>query len=312
MDSPDPSAPPAGHTRSLRSFALREDAERARAVLADHDIESTIREFRVPDSVTGKLVSRGCSLFIDPARAAEATRLIMKMPPSDAPAAATAKPDGPSRLRRRVGPPTRQKGSLFMVGFAIVCAAGGIIFAATYFGRPKTSNRPVNTANILIEEDLNGDSVPDVRREFTYKWVPLFHEEDRNFDGLIDIRWGYQNGRASYRDIDLNFDGKFDERTTYDPEGQPFFTDIRPRESGPVLVRKIYRDGILWKLLEDRDADTSFDHLTELDETGTPIRQEELPKDSPENKIPAWPPPPAPPRPDDEEDGARMKVNQKP
>src|SRR5436189_1772767 len=103
MDSPEPSAASAKHTRSLRSFLLREDAERARAELADNNIDSTIREFRVTDNVTGKPVSRGCGLFVDPARAAEATRLIMKMPPSEAPVATTAKQDGPSRLRRRVG-----------------------------------------------------------------------------------------------------------------------------------------------------------------------------------------------------------------
>jgi hypothetical protein len=311
MDSPTPPASTNGHTRSLRSFVLREDAERARAVLADHDIPSSIREFRVTDNVTGKPVTRGCGLFIDPAHAAEATRLMMKMPPSEAPVAASTKPDGPSRLRRRAGPPTRQKGTLFMVAFAILCAAGGIIFATTYFGRPRTSTRPVSAENILIEEDLNNDTVPDIRREFTYNWVPLFHEEDRNFDGLFDIRWSYQQGRAAYRDIDLNFDGKFDERTTYDRLGQPFYTDTRPGESGPVLVRKIYRDGLLWKILQDRNADTYFDQLTELDETGTPTRQEELPKDSDENKVPAWPPPPAPPRPDDGEGGGKMKVNSK-
>jgi hypothetical protein len=310
MDSSDSPSPSNGHTRSIRSFALREDAERARAALADHNIESTIREFRVPDSVTGKLATRGCSLFIDPVHAQEATRLMLKMPPSEAPAAATARPEGPSRLRRRQGPAGRQRGSMFMILFAVVCAAGGIIFAAVFLGRPKKPGKPAYATNILIEEDLNGDTVTDVWREFTFNWVPLRHEEDRNFDTLVDIKWIWQNGKAAYRDVDVDFDGKFDEHTTYDPAGQPFFTDVRPGGSGPPLVRKIQRDGILWKILEDRDADTHFDHLTELDDTLTPIREEELPKDSPENKIPSWPPPPAPPRPEDEETGAKMKVNQ--
>jgi hypothetical protein len=312
MDSQDTPAAPANHTRSLRSFAQREDAERARAALADHDIDSTIREFRVTDNVTGKPVSRGCGLFIDPAKAAEATRLIMKMPPSEAPVAATSKQqDGPTRLRRRSGPAERQKTPMFMVAFAIICAAGGIIFSATFFGRPKVSTTPEDVENILIEDDLNDDSVADVRRAFNYKWVPLLQEEDRNFDGLIDIRWSYQNGKASYRDRDLNHDGKFDERTAYDPFGQQFYTDTRPGESGPVRIRKVYRDGVLWKVLEDRDADTHFDHLTELDDTGIPVRQEELPKDSPENKVPSWPPPPAPVKPEEEEGTGKMGVNPK-
>ena len=88
MDAPDSTAS-AGHTRAIRSFAQREDAERALAVLADSNIAGTIREFHVPDSVTGKPVSRGCSLCINPSDAAEAGRLMFKLPPSDAPAAAT-------------------------------------------------------------------------------------------------------------------------------------------------------------------------------------------------------------------------------
>src|SRR5688500_15062282 len=116
MDPPSTPAPSAVHTRAIRSFAQREDAERARAALADSDIDSTIREFRVPDNVTGKPVTRGCSLCIDPADAVEAARLLLKMPPSEAPAAATAKPEGPTRLRRRTGRPDRQKTSVFMIG----------------------------------------------------------------------------------------------------------------------------------------------------------------------------------------------------
>jgi hypothetical protein len=311
MDSsPDSPASSSSHNRSLRSFALREDAERVRAALADHNIDSTIREFLVPDSVTGKPVTRGCSLYIDPSQAKEANRLILKMPPSDSAAAVSAKPAGPSRLRRRVGPPLKQKGSYFIIGFAVVCAAGGIIFAATFLGRPKQSTKPVDTEDIYIDEDLNGDSIPDVHRAFTYKWVPIYHEEDRNFDGLFDIKWTWQNGKPSHRDVDLDFDGKYDEHTTYDPEGQPFYTDTRRGGDGPPLIRKVYRDHAVWKVLEDRDADTHFDHLTEYDYTRTLVRETDLPKDSPEEKVPAWPPPPAPPRPEDEDDGGtRMKVN---
>ena len=310
MDSPDPSAS-SKHTRSLRSFALREDAERVRAALADHNIECTIREFLVPDTLTGKPVSRGCSLYVDPAQAKEATRLVMKLPPSETAAAVSAKPAGPSRLRRRVGPPVKQKGSQLMVFFAIACAAGGIIFGATYLGRPKQANKPaVSTDDIVVEEDLNDDSIPDVRRVFNYKWEPLYHEEDRNFDNSMDVKWTWQRGKPAYRDVDLDFDGKFDEHTTYDPEGKPFYTDTRRGGSGPPLIRRVYRDGSLWKLLEDRDADAHFDHLTEFDYTGATIREEDLAKDSPEEKVPAWPPPPAPPRPgeDEEEDTTRMKV----
>lgn len=295
MDSPTPPGPSASHTRAIRSFAQREDAERSRAALADNNIGSSIREYRVPDHVTGKPVTRGCSLCIDPADAAAATRLLLRMPPSEAPAAASARPEGPTRLRRRAGKPDRQKSSLFIIGFALLCAGGMIVFATSgIFGPKKAKKPPQSTENILIEEDLNGDTLTDVVREFTWQWVPIHHTEDRNFDTMWDHRWTWQKGRPAYRDIDLNFDGKYDERTVYDPLGQPFYIDTRPGASGSVLVRKIFRDGILWKVLKDRDADSHFDHLMEYDEIAAPIREESLPKGSPENYPPAWPPPPAP------------------
>ena len=310
MDAPAPTAS-TGHTRAIRSFAHREDADRALAVLADSNITGTIREFHVPDPVTGKPVPRGCTLCIAPGDAAAAARLLLKMAPSEAPASVSAKPEGPSRLRRlgvKSGP---QKTSLFVVGFAVLSVAGMILFAAnTLFGPKKPKAPPAGTANIILEEDLNGDAYPDVIREFTYNWVPIYHSEDRNFDSLIDHRWIYQKGKPAYTDVDLNADGKFDERTTYDPKGQPFYTDTRPGADGPVLVRKIMRDGILWKLLEDRDADNHFDHLTEFNDIATPIREEELPKDSVENNPPPWPPPPAPESPyDDPEE--KMEVRGK-
>jgi|GEM_PF-5284693 len=309
MDPPSPPASSAAHTRAIRSFAQREDAERARAALADSNIDSTIREFRVPDNVTGKPVTRGCSLCIDPADAAEATRLLLKMPPSEAPTAATTKPEGPTRLRRRTGRPDKQKTGLYMIGFAVLCSAGMIIFAMSWFGRPRNSNRTAqDTGNIVIEEDLNGDTLPDVKREFTYAWVPLYHAEDRNFDTMWDHYWSWEKGRPAHRKIDLNLDGKYDEFTTYDPEGQPFYIETRPGGSGPPLVRKIFRDGIVWKILEDRDADNHFDHLTEFDDMAKPVREEVLPKGSPEDvPVPPWPPPPAPDREEDYE--GEMEVN---
>lgn len=296
--APSPAPSPA-HTRAIRSYAQREDAERARALLAENDIESSIREFRVPDPVTGKPVSRGCSLFIDPAQAATAARLLLKMPPSDAPAASTAQPAGPTRLRRRSSAPVKQKGSGFIIAFAVICAAGMIIFAATGLFGPRRTGEPQSRLNQLLEEDLNGDTLPDVVREFTWDWIPIYHEEDRNFDSMMDLRWTWQRGKPAYRELDLNFDGKYDERTTYDPEGQPFYTDTRPGAAGPVLVRKVLREGLLWKMIEDRDADSYFDHITEFNDYAEIVREEALPKDSAENNPPPWPPPPWPVRPDD-------------
>jgi hypothetical protein len=281
--------PPAENSRSVRSFVHREDADRAVVALDDAGIKSTVREYRVPDPVTGKPVTRAITVFVAAADTAAAARLMMKLPPSDAPSAAP-RTDAPSRLRyrgRRGGP---QKSSVFMIGFAVLCAAGMVLFATNGLSRKK-KGPPPNTGNILLAEDLNYDQIDDVEREFTWDHKPVHHTEDRNFDTMWDIRWIYQKGVTAYRDVDLNFDGTWDERTTYAPTGHPFYTDLRPGGSGPVLVRRIFREGNPWKELEDRDADNHFDHLKEFNQFSEVIREEELPNGHAENNPPQPPPP---------------------
>jgi hypothetical protein len=297
---PSETAPPA-HSRIIRSFALREDAARARAALEDAGIACTVREYRVPDALTREMKTRALNLCIAPADARAAGRIMLRLPPSDAPVAATAKPEGPTRLRRGAVRGGRQKSSVFMIGFAVLCAAGMIMYGANaFFGLKKGKVAPHSTFNILIEEDLNYDGTPDVIREFTWNHIPIHHNEDRNFDGEMDVRWIWQRGKPAYRDMDINFDGKFDDHTVYNPDSQPFYTDIRPGGKGAVRHRRVFRQGVPWKNLEDYDGDNHFDHLTELDDLGNTVREEDLPKGHAENSPPVWPVPPWPER-DEEE-----------
>jgi len=298
-----PSTPAEAHTRSVRSFMHREDAERARTALEDAGIASTIREYRVPGPLDGKLVTRALNLFVADKDATDAARIMLKLPPSEAPAG-VVKPEGPSRLRRggaRTGP---QKSSVFMILFAVVCAAGMIIYAATGLFSPKKQRTPVRKDNLVLQEDLNNDGSPDVIREFTPDRLPVHHSEDRNFDGEFDIRWLWQRGVPSTRDLDLNFDGKWDEHTVYGRDGMLHYTDTRPGGSGAVLLRRVFRAGIVWKVLEDQDADNHFDVLTEYDDLGDEVKKENLPKGHAENNLPPWPSPPWPPR---DEDGVLIK-----
>ncbi len=273
----------------------REDAERARAVLDDAGIACTIREYRVPGPLDGKLITRALNLFVADKDAAAAARLMLKLPPSEAPAG-TVKPEGPSRLRRGGSRSGQQKSSLFIILFAGVCAAGMIVYAAVGLFGPKKERVLKRTTNLVIEEDLNNDGAADVVREFTPDKLPVHHTEDRNFDGQFDIRWLWQRGIPSSRDIDLNFDGKWDEHTVYGRDGNLHYTDSRPGGSGAVQVRRVFRQGIPWKVLEDVDADNHFDRLTEYDDLGDQVRKEDLPKGHAENNPPPWPSPPWPER----------------
>ncbi len=317
MDAPALS-PPDQHTRLIRSYALHEDAERARAELAENLIGSAICDIPTSPAKNGNGVYRGCTLSVAPGDAAAATRLLLRMPPSEAPnlqRATNSKPgergtsrpeSSPSRLIRRSGPPEKQRGNFLMISFAVACAAGAVLLASYFMLKPKEKYQPPRLTNFRVEEDLNGDTLPDVIREFSPRWEPLYHAEDRNFDDELDIQWTYQRGRPAYRDVDVNYDGKFDERTTFDREGQPYFSDLRPAGSGPVLRRLVYRHGLLWKVLEDRNADFKFDHMKEYDRFATVTKEEELPPDSAENGHPQWPPPEWP---DDEDQAPKLLIN---
>ena len=312
MPSPEPESPvvpPGSLNRMIRTFARREDAERAVAVLADHDIPAAIREFWAPDTVSGTRELRGCALHVAPEQASPAARLLLKMPPSEA--AGSLAPDGsprtgtqrsspaPTRLRRRTPDPVKQRGSIFMIGFAILCAAGFLLYAGSELMGKKRRRPPVEATDdtYTIEEDLNHDSVADVIREYSIATdQPVSWQEDRDFDGTFELRWIWQGNRLAYRDRDIDGNGKWDERTTCDPEGAPFYTDLRPDGSGPVRLRRIYRDGFLWRTLENKDGDNSFESLVDVDEGGDIIRRDTLPPDAPENAVPRYPLPPLPPR----------------
>jgi hypothetical protein len=313
MATPEPSSPalpPAGGlTRMIRTYARRDDAERALSLLGDHGVEAAIQEFWAPDAHSGERVLRGCALLVRPEDASVAARLIMKMPPSEAPGGQRgggmpvrtpgARGSGSGgRLMRRVAQPEKQRGSILMIGIAIIGAASFLLYAGNQL-LGKKQRAPVveeGPETYSIDEDLNGDSVADAVREYTPGGRLVSWQEDRNFDGTMDVRWIWQGDRLAYRDRDIDGNGKWDERTTFDPEGYPFYTDLRPDGTGAVRLRKVFRDGVLWRTLEDRDGDTRFDAVLETDEGGDILRREALGPDAPEHAVPKYPLPPLPPR----------------
>src|SRR5690606_12659072 len=114
-ETPDP--PP--DRRTIRTYARREDADRAFELLKEHGIEATVQEFRVsdPDDRTAT-VSRGCVLAVAPADAAAAARLLMRMPPSEsAGRTGTDAAAPPSRRPRPLAPrrPLRQSNALWIL-----------------------------------------------------------------------------------------------------------------------------------------------------------------------------------------------------
>jgi hypothetical protein len=196
-----------------------------------------------------------------------------------------------------------------MIGVAVLGAALFLLYAGNALLGPKQRRAPADdeSESYTIEEDLNGDSIADTFREYTASGRPVSWQEDRNFDGTIDVRWIWQRQKMAYRDRDLDGDGRWDERTTFDPDGLPFYTDLRPGGSGPIRTRRIFRDGTLWRTLEDLNADTQFDTVTETDDGGDILRRESLPPNAPENATPQFPLPPLP-SPDPDQMSAPLKA----
>lgn len=292
-EEPSP-AEPAAPRRTLRTYARREDAEQARAVLADQAITAAVDEHFLRRPTTGERVSAGCSLTVAVADSTAAARVLLRMPPSE-PAGKREAPAPPmpnSPLRRRVGQRTRQKSPLPLIVVAVVCSALGIFWMVrqAMSGPYRPPGLPDESpGNVIIREDLNWDGEDDSIREYSPGGLLLSMQEDRNYDGLMDVRWIWQRNQLTYRDRDLDFDGQMDERTTFDAYNEPFYVDLRWRGKGPVVLRRVFREGVLWKILEDEDGDTHFDRLRELAPDGSVIREETLPKDSPENAVPQRP-----------------------
>ncbi len=282
---------PAHSRRTVRTYARREDAEQACAVLADHGFEARVDEHFLKKA-DGKRVSGGCSLTVAGTSATEAARVLLKMPPSEAAGGSYAQVKAPARppMRRRVGPRLRQKSSLPMILIAVMCSAIGVYWVVRQAMRGKfTAAGPPPgeyPENILIKEDVNWDGEVDLIREYTPSGQLLSVLEDRDFDGKMDLRWIWQRGQLMYRDRDIDRDGTMDERTTFDGYNEPFYVDLRRQGKGPVILRRVYREGVLWKILEDLDADTHFDRIQEFSPEGVIFRDESLPKGSPENGVP--------------------------
>ncbi len=286
MDAP----PPAPVRRPLRTYAKREDAEQAQSVLSDHGIAALVEEHFCKQT-DGKKVSGGCTLSVESRQGADAARVLLKMPPSETAGKPSQPQEPPARnpLRRRVGLRRQQRSSLPMIVIAVACSAIGlywIIRQAILEKRALPPSPEENSENVYVSEDVNWDGETDSIREYSPGGQMLSILEDRDFDGKMDLRWIWQRGHLIYRDRDTDHDGAMDERTTFDTNNDPFYVDVRDKGKGPVVQRRVYREGVLWKILDDKDADTHFERIQEFTPDGVIFRDEALPENSPENGVP--------------------------
>jgi hypothetical protein len=313
-------SPPAPSRRAVRSYARGEDAQHAVAHLAEHGITATVEEQRHTDKGSGLLLFRGSRVFVDKDQAALATRLLLRMAPTEAPDArnrSSAKADSSAaggRLFRRLNRP-KQTSPVFIIGVAILCAGFATIYGFYKMFAGRTV--PVKQTEIFgytIEQDIDYDGRVDRIIEYTTQHRPMKMIEDRNLDGDMDMITSWEKNRLKKRARDIDLNGLMDETTYFDPDELPHYADIRPDGKGVILERRVYRYDpeldkvVLQKTLRDTDEDGNFDLMIVCDEEGKPASEEKITPDSPENKLPVWV---APPEYDDEEydpGPARIKV----
>ena len=79
------------------------------------------------------------------------------------------------------------------------------------------------TRSVLVcrEVDLNHDGTKDMFRFYNEEGRTLREEEDRDFDGRIDVISFFENGEVVRREMDTNGDGQVDMRVFY-RDRQPY------------------------------------------------------------------------------------------
>lgn len=93
------------------------------------------------------------------------------------------------------------------------------------------------------EIDLNRDGRVDVVTEFDSTGQMIREQMDGDFDGRIDWRDTYKNGRRAVSEVDTDYNGSFD-------------------------VRKEYENGVVRRKWRDTNGDQTPDFLEILDERG--------------------------------------------
>lgn len=73
----------------------------------------------------------------------------------------------------------------------------------------------VRSVLVCREVDLNHDGVKDMFRFYNEEGRTLREEEDRDFDGRIDVISFFENGEVVRREMDTNGDGQVDMRVYY-------------------------------------------------------------------------------------------------
>jgi hypothetical protein len=265
----------------VRTFGLMTDADLAASQLRAAGIECTI----TTDDCAGMYPSMGViRLTVEPARAEEARRLLHE------PVAVQSSPrvPEPEEAGTNGGLPRvyRFNSGLF---------AGAIIGALLHFSYTKWEQYHDGNdwydkdddgmfeeeriwrggENVEARLDRNGDTRLDDWAYYRKNQI-LRQELDDNFDGRVDTWVRYSpKGMANGGEFDTDHNGVRDAFSTY-TNGVLMQIDWRPNGTNVVLLRQLFRHGIVHEELRDHNGDGLFDLSIKYDAFLTPISTNSL------------------------------------
>jgi hypothetical protein len=146
---------------------------------------------------------------------------------------------------------------------------------------------------ICRESDVNGDGRKDVIRYYDDNGRSLREEQDRDFDGRMDMILVFQDGQPRVKEIDGNGDGKVDTKIFLE-KGQPERAerDLAGR-STPQQWRpdrwEYYQEGRMVRMGTDLDGDSKVDRWDRDHEHKIEDGEDAMPM-NPEQDEPSAPP----------------------
>ncbi len=246
----------------VKTFSNETDARLAQLNLESMGIEAHIHKDDCGGAYPQLQVVEGVRLVVHIDDAEKAERILDEI---EAEEISVTKESELSRKSKKWG--------LFFIGFFVgVCLTS---IASVIFEKGNS------ILNGKIEFDNNEDGKPDAF--YYYKnGLLINYDEDRNYDGITDAWSFYESNRIKSCETDDNFDCKVDGWFTFvdrnnsqskfdtDFDGVPDVTDYiakgliqrvdwHPHDSGIIVRREIFKDGIKSKEYLDTDKDGDFD-----------------------------------------------------
>jgi Putative prokaryotic signal transducing protein len=275
----------------VRTYPGDAIASIAASRLGSEGIDAYIRKDDVGGAYPALQMTRGVRLLVKPDDLAAAEKILNEMEAEDLDEVEQNEEPEEQGAEEREGQ-KREKSGLLLVFGLLLFGLG-----AWYFLSPELYHRRSYTG--VVKRDLNEKGIPGSFGHYVDGQLTRV-EEDRNYDGKIDVWYKYVAGKLRTGTFDNDFDGRPDvwveykdqfnsvEKVDTDFDGKPDATifyangltlrrDWHPNNSAIIERRQIYKNGVLKEELVDTDRDGNFDLKITYDPFERPIKKTKIP-----------------------------------